>query len=117
MHAKTALVILLIAYHLYCGRLFCCFEAGEMVRGHVWFRFFNEIPVLVMFAVIFLVVRNPSGTLLNPPGVKMTETFFLPCPRGLEALLVDELAGLGPAMPGNFRGRAVRGGLGAVYAC
>ncbi|MCB1901197.1 MAG: CopD family protein [Rhodocyclaceae bacterium] len=59
LHAKTTLVILLIAYHLYCGRLLRCFEAGEMVRGHVWFRFFNEIPVLVMFAVIFLVVLKP----------------------------------------------------------
>jgi protoporphyrinogen IX oxidase len=59
LHLKTTLVVGLIVYHLYCGRLLRRFVAGENARHHVWFRFFNEIPVLVMFAVIFLVVLKP----------------------------------------------------------
>lgn len=59
LHAKTALVAVLIAYHWHCGRLLRAFEAGASTRGHVWFRFYNELPVLVLFAVVFLVVLKP----------------------------------------------------------
>lgn len=59
LHAKTALVLVLVAYHLYCGRLLRAFAAGECRRNHVWFRWFNELPVLVLFAVVFLVVLKP----------------------------------------------------------
>ena len=59
MHAKLALVIVLIAYHLYCGRLLRAFRAGAVTRSHVWFRWFNELPVLVLFAVVLLVVLKP----------------------------------------------------------
>lgn len=59
LHAKTALVIGLIGYHLYCGRLMRDFAAGRNRRSHVWYRVFNEIPVLVLFVVVFLVVLKP----------------------------------------------------------
>lgn len=59
LHAKTALVLLLVAYHLYCGRLLRAFLAGRNAHGHVWYRWFNELPVLVLFAVVFLVVLKP----------------------------------------------------------
>lgn len=59
MHAKLALVIGLIGYHLYCGKLLRDFRAGRVTRSHVWFRWFNEAPVLVLFAVVFLVVLKP----------------------------------------------------------
>lgn len=59
LHAKLALVVALVAYHLYCGRLLAGFRAGRVTRSHVWFRWFNEMPVLVMFAVVFLVVLKP----------------------------------------------------------
>lgn len=59
LHIKTTLVIGLIAYHLYCGQLLRKFVANQNARNHVWFRFFNEIPVLVMFAVVFLVELQP----------------------------------------------------------
>ena len=59
LHAKTLLVVFLIAYHLYCGRLMRAFAAGRNTRSHVWYRFFNEIPVLVLFVVVFLVVLKP----------------------------------------------------------
>jgi putative membrane protein len=59
LHAKTTLVTVLIAYHLYCGHLLRAFVAGACAKSHVWFRWFNEAPVLVLFAVIFLVVLKP----------------------------------------------------------
>lgn len=59
LHAKTTLVVGLIAYHLYCGRLMRDFAAGRNRRSHVWYRVFNEIPVLVLFVVVFLVVLKP----------------------------------------------------------
>jgi putative membrane protein len=59
LHLKTLLVVFLIAYHLYCGQLLRQFQARKNARPHVWFRFFNEIPVLALFAAIFLVVLKP----------------------------------------------------------
>lgn len=59
LHAKTALVILLIGYHGYCGHLLKTFVSGNNDKPHVWFRFFNELPVLVLLAVIFLAVLKP----------------------------------------------------------
>jgi len=59
LHAKTALVTFLIVYHLYCGRLLRAFAEGRNTRSHVWYRFFNEVPVLVLFVVVFLVVLKP----------------------------------------------------------
>ena len=59
LHAKTALVTFLIVYHLYCGRVMRAFAEGRNTRSHVWYRFFNEIPVLVLFAVVFLVMLKP----------------------------------------------------------
>lgn len=59
LHAKLALVSLLIAYHLYCGKLMRDFAAGANRRSHVWYRFFNELPVLVLFAIVILVVVKP----------------------------------------------------------
>lgn len=59
LHAKTLLVCFLIVYHWHCGRLLKSFEQGSNTKRHVWFRFYNEMPVLVMFAVIFLVVLKP----------------------------------------------------------
>ncbi|NMG29210.1 CopD family protein [Aromatoleum evansii] len=59
LHAKTALVSFLIVYHLYCGRLVRDFAAGRNTRSHKWYRVFNEVPVLVLFTVVFLVVLKP----------------------------------------------------------
>ncbi len=59
LHAKLALVIVLIGYHHGCGRLLKKFEAGGNTRSHVWFRWFNELPVLILFAVVILVVLKP----------------------------------------------------------
>ena len=59
LHAKTLLVVVLIVYHLYCGQLLRQFQAGTNQRSHVWYRYFNEVPVLILIAVIFLVVLKP----------------------------------------------------------
>lgn len=59
LHAKTALVALLVVYHWHCGLLLKEFAAGTNRRSHVWFRFYNEMPVLVLFAVVFLAVLKP----------------------------------------------------------
>ena len=59
MHAKLAIVVLLVAYHLACGALLRNFEAGRNSRGHRWFRVFNEAPVLALFGAVILVVVKP----------------------------------------------------------
>lgn len=59
LHAKLTLVVLLIGYHHYCGRLLKQFKAQQNSHSHVWFRWFNEIPVLILFAVVILVVIKP----------------------------------------------------------
>jgi putative membrane protein len=59
MHAKLAVVGLVVAYHLGCGVLLRQFEARTNNRSHVWFRWFNELPVLLMLAAIVLVVVKP----------------------------------------------------------
>ena len=59
LHVKTALVALLVIYHWHCGRLLKSFQSGNNAKSHVWFRFYNEMPVLVLFVVVFLVVLKP----------------------------------------------------------
>jgi protoporphyrinogen IX oxidase len=59
LHAKTTLVAVLVAYHLYCGHLVKVFAADRNTKSHVWFRFFNEVPVLILLAVVILVVVKP----------------------------------------------------------
>ncbi|MFA5123870.1 CopD family protein [Zavarzinia sp.] len=59
LHAKTALVIVLAGYHLWCGKLLAEFTGGRSTRTHVWFRFFNEVPVLVLVAICILAVVKP----------------------------------------------------------
>ncbi len=59
MHAKLTVVLLLIAYHAWCGRLLRDLEAKRQARGHVWFRWFNEAPVLMLLVAVILVVVKP----------------------------------------------------------
>jgi putative membrane protein len=50
-------VILLIGYHHACGSLLKKFEKGQNKRSHVWFRWFNEVPVILLLIVILVVVK------------------------------------------------------------
>jgi len=59
MHLKVALIFVLVGYHHVCKRLLRQFERGENTRSHIWYRWFNEMPVLGMFAVVILVVVKP----------------------------------------------------------
>ena len=59
LHAKLVLVAMLIAYHLYCGKLLAEFKYDLNRHGHVYYRWFNEIPVMILFAVVILVVVKP----------------------------------------------------------
>ncbi len=59
MHAKLLIVLALLAYHHSCGALLRRFEKGQMQRSHVWFRWFNEAPVLMMLVAVILVVVKP----------------------------------------------------------
>ncbi len=59
LHAKIALVAVLVGYHLWCGRLLADFRADRNTHRHVWFRWFNEFPVLLLFAIVILVVVKP----------------------------------------------------------
>jgi putative membrane protein len=59
LHAKLALVVLLIGYHHACGSLLRRFEQGRNTRGHVWFRWFNEFPVVILLLIVILAVVKP----------------------------------------------------------
>jgi putative membrane protein len=60
LHIKLLLVGVLVAYHLYCGHLVQVFARDANTRSHVFYRWFNELPVLILFVVIFLVVLKPE---------------------------------------------------------
>ncbi|MBN8750281.1 MAG: CopD family protein [Variovorax sp.] len=59
MHAKLALVAVVLGYHHGCGVLLRRFEAGQNRRSHRWYRFFNEVPVVLLLAIVILVVVKP----------------------------------------------------------
>ena len=59
LHAKLALVAALVVYHAWCGRLLADLRHDRNRRTHVWYRWFNEAPVLALVAVVILVVVKP----------------------------------------------------------
>ncbi len=59
LQIKIALVTLLVIYHLYCGKLLKDFKHDNNRHSHVWFRWFNELPVFILIAVILLVELKP----------------------------------------------------------
>jgi putative membrane protein len=59
LHVKILLVAGLVGYHWYCGRLLRAFAEDRNTRSHVWYRWFNELPVIVLIAVVLLVELKP----------------------------------------------------------
>lgn len=59
LHAKLALVVLLIGYHHMCGAQLKRFARNENTRSHIFYRWFNELPVLLLLAIVILVVIKP----------------------------------------------------------
>jgi protoporphyrinogen IX oxidase len=59
LHAKLALVLVVLGYHHGCGVLLKKFVARANRRSHVWYRWFNELPVLLLTAIVVLAVVKP----------------------------------------------------------
>ena len=59
LHVKLTLVVILVGYQHLCGAQLRAFARGESARGHVFFRWFNEVPVLFLLAIVILVVVKP----------------------------------------------------------
>lgn len=59
LHIKISLVILLYAYHAYCFKLLNDFKQDKNKRTGRFYRFFNEIPVIILFIVIILAYVKP----------------------------------------------------------
>ena len=59
LHAKLLFVVLAIGYHHACGSMLKKFERGVNQRSHVFFRWFNEVPVILLLAIIILVIVKP----------------------------------------------------------
>jgi protoporphyrinogen IX oxidase len=59
MHAKLVVVLLAVGYHHGCSVLLRKFEQNTNTRSHVWYRWFNEVPVLLLAAAVILVVVKP----------------------------------------------------------
>ncbi len=57
--AKLLLVVVLVVYHAWCVKLVTDFRDGRNRHSHVWYRWFNEFPVVILLAVVFLVVMKP----------------------------------------------------------
>jgi putative membrane protein len=58
-HIKSLCVILLIIYHFYCGKLVKDFAADKNQRSQKYYRIFNELPVLLLFIIIIMVIVRP----------------------------------------------------------
>lgn len=59
LHAKLILVAVLMLYHFYCGKLVHDFKDDKNLRSHIWYRWFNELPVIVLTLIVILVVVKP----------------------------------------------------------
>ena len=59
MQAKLGLVGILVVYHIWCGKLVMDFKNDLNRHSHVWYRWFNEFPVLILIAVVLLVEFKP----------------------------------------------------------
>lgn len=59
MHAKLTLVALLLGYHHWCGRIVKTFANDANTRSHVWYRWFNEAPVISLIGIVILVIVKP----------------------------------------------------------
>ncbi len=59
LHAKLGVVLLVVGYHHGCAVLLRRFETGGPMRSHTWYRWFNEVPVVLLLAAVVLVVVKP----------------------------------------------------------
>jgi putative membrane protein len=59
LHAKLVLVLGLVAFQLACGRQLRRLESGASAHSHLWYRWFNELPTLLLLGIVVLVVVKP----------------------------------------------------------
>lgn len=59
LHVKLVLVVLLIIYHFYCGHLLAVFKADKNTQSHIFYRWFNEFPVLLLVVIVIFIVVKP----------------------------------------------------------
>jgi len=59
LYAKLTVVLFLLGYHAYCGKLLADFAHGRNTKSHVWYRWFNEVPTILLFAAVILTVVKP----------------------------------------------------------
>lgn len=60
LHIKITLVLFLVVYHIYCFRLVKAFQQDKNTKSPRFYRIFNEIPVIILFAVVILAYLKPS---------------------------------------------------------
>ena len=56
---KILLVFVLVLYHVWCGVLLEKFKTDSNYHSHVWYRIFNEVPVIFLVLIVALVVYKP----------------------------------------------------------
>ena len=86
LHIKLAIGLLLIAYHLYCGHLVKVFRDGRNRRSHLFYRWFNEAPVLALVAMVVWLVSR-TGLLKADQSTLRTGL-----PRASTLLIIEPLA-------------------------
>ena len=59
LYLKLALVVILVIYHLLCGKYLNDFKHDINTKSHIFYRWFNEFPVLILFAIVYLVIFKP----------------------------------------------------------
>ncbi|CAN5247707.1 protoporphyrinogen oxidase HemJ [soil metagenome] len=59
LHAKLTLVLLLLIYQVYCARLVNVFKQNKNTHSHVYYRWLNEVPTVLLIAIVILVVVRP----------------------------------------------------------
>jgi len=59
LHAKLLLLVIMVGYHLWCGRLLKAFRDDRNTHSHVWYRWFNEVPVIFLVAMVILATVKP----------------------------------------------------------
>jgi putative membrane protein len=59
LHIKLLLIGILVAFHFYCGKLVKLFAQDKNTKSHVWYRYFNEVPAVILFIMIPLAVLKP----------------------------------------------------------
>jgi len=60
-HIKLSLVLLLIAYHLYLGKLRTVFKQDQNRHSHLFYRILNEVPVIFLVGIVVMVIVRPFG--------------------------------------------------------